>query len=175
MSIYKKLQECRVKLQGIELKKSGDNKFAKYKYFELGDFLPTVQSLFNAAGLCGVVSFDAELAKLTIFDFDSDQQIVITSPMAKAELKACHDIQNLGAVQTYQRRYLYQSALEIVEHDALDAVTGKEVDYSIAIKAAKTVEELKTAVEAIPEDQKQKYAAVKASVYRSLTATSKAE
>jgi hypothetical protein len=30
-------------------------------------------------------------------------------------------VQNLGAVQTYIRRYLWVAALEIVEHDALDS------------------------------------------------------
>jgi hypothetical protein len=44
--------------------------------------------------------------------------------MSKAELKGCHDVQNLGAVQTYLRRYLWTAAFEIVEHDALDATTG---------------------------------------------------
>jgi hypothetical protein len=41
--------------------------------------------------------------------------------MAKAELKGAHPIQNLGAVETYQRRYLWMTAMEIVEHDILDA------------------------------------------------------
>jgi hypothetical protein len=35
-------------------------------------------------------------------------------------------VQNIGAVETYQRRYLWVAALEIVEHDALDATTGKD-------------------------------------------------
>ena len=38
----------------------------------------------------------------------------------------CHEVQNIGAVQTYQRRYLYTTALAIVESDALDATTAKE-------------------------------------------------
>ena len=46
--------------------------------------------------------------------------------MAKAELKGCHEIQNLGASETYLRRYLYVAAFEIVEHDALDATTGMD-------------------------------------------------
>jgi hypothetical protein len=41
--------------------------------------------------------------------------------MAEANLKGTHPIQNLGAVETYSRRYLYVTALEIVEHDALDS------------------------------------------------------
>jgi hypothetical protein len=41
--------------------------------------------------------------------------------MSSAALKGCHEVQNLGAVQTYLRRYLWVAALEIVEHDALDS------------------------------------------------------
>jgi hypothetical protein len=48
--------------------------------------------------------------------------------MSTAALKGCHEVQNLGAVQTYLRRYLWVAALEIVEHDALDATTGKKGD-----------------------------------------------
>jgi hypothetical protein len=44
--------------------------------------------------------------------------------MGSANLKGCHEVQNIVAVETYQRRYLYVTALAIVEHDALDAVTG---------------------------------------------------
>jgi hypothetical protein len=58
---------------------------------------------------------------LTLTDIDDGTQIIITSPMSKAELKGAHPIQNLGAVETYQRRYLWMTAMEIVEHDALDS------------------------------------------------------
>jgi len=121
MSVHKKLMESRVALQGIELTKSGHNKFAGYKYFELGDFLPHIQTIFNKIGLCGVVSYNTEYATLCITDTDDGTVIVITSPMAEAHLKGTHPIQNLGAVETYQRRYLWMTALEIVEHDILDA------------------------------------------------------
>lgn len=121
MSVHKKLMEARVKLQGIKLKKSGQNKFAGYSYFELGDFLPEIQQIFHDIGLCGVVSYDIEYARLCITDVQDGTSIVITSPMAEANLKGTHPIQNLGAVETYQRRYLWMTAMEIVEHDILDA------------------------------------------------------
>ena len=35
--------------------------------------------------------------------------------------KGCHEVQNLGAVQTYLKRYLYQNCFEIVEADQLNA------------------------------------------------------
>ena len=131
MSVHKKLNEARIALQGEKLNKSGNNKFAGYTYFELGDFLPTINRIFNNIGLCGVVSFGEELATLTITDVDDNSSVVITSPMKEANLKGCHPIQNLGAVETYTRRYLWVTALEIVEHDVLDATTGKDAKNNV--------------------------------------------
>ncbi len=124
MSVHKKLMEARITLQNTELKKSGLNKFAGYKYFELGDFLPQAQRIMQAVGLCGVVSFSDGVATLTITDIDDKESITITSPMGSASLKGCHEVQNIGAVETYQRRYLWVTAFEIVEHDVLDATTN---------------------------------------------------
>jgi hypothetical protein len=128
--VYAKLQKARMMLQAAPIKKSGHNKFAGYQYFELGDFLPTINEIFNELGLCSVISFDKELATLRVIDTDNGGAITFTSPMADAHLKGCHPIQNMGATQTYSRRYLYVSALEIVEHDALDATTGSEAPKS---------------------------------------------
>lgn len=129
MSVHEKLMKARIELQKRKLSKSGHNKFAGYKYFELGDFLPTVQEIFFELGLSGVISYDKDTAVLRIQDFKdkSDagfREILITSPMSTAALKGCHEVQNLGAVQTYIRRYLWVTAMEIVEHDALDSTTG---------------------------------------------------
>ena len=121
MSVHKKLMQARVKLQATEMKKSGLNKFAGYSYFELGDFIPHIQTIFQDVGLCGVVSFDATQATLCITDVDDGTCIVVTSPMAEANLKGAHPIQNLGAVESYQRRYLWMTAMEIVEHDIIDS------------------------------------------------------
>ena len=126
MSVYKKLMEARVKLQATKISKTGQNKFAGYSYMQLEDFLPATQEIFAKIGLCGIVSFAHDLATLTITDTEDGTVALITSPMASAALKGAHDIQNLGAVQTYLRRYLWVTAMEIVEHDALDATLGAE-------------------------------------------------
>ena len=126
MSVHKKLMQARVKLQSIEMRKSGLNKFAGYSYFELGDFIPHVQIIFNDLGLCGVVTFSTEYAQLCITDVDDGTVIVITSPMAEANLKGAHPIQNLGAVLSYQRRYLWMAALELVEGDPIDSAPPVE-------------------------------------------------
>jgi len=128
--VYAKLQKARMALQGTPLKKSGHNKFAGYQYFELGDFLPSINEIFDVLKLCSVISFDKDLATLRIIDTEAGGCITFTSPMAEANLKGCHPIQNLGAVETYSRRYLYVTALEIVEHDALDATTGQDAPRS---------------------------------------------
>lgn len=120
MSVHKKLMEARIKLQSIKMKKSGINKFAGYDYFELSDFIPHVQKIFYELGLCGVVSYERDMAKLTITDTETSTEIIITSPMEPAILKGCHPIQNLGAVETYQRRYLWVTAMEILENDIVD-------------------------------------------------------
>jgi SpoU rRNA methylase family enzyme len=149
MNVYQKLMAARVNLQSTALNKSGHNKFAGYKYFELGDFLPTVQNIFSELGLCGVVSYDTELAKLTITD--GTDSIVITSPMGSAALKGCHEVQNIGAVETYQRRYLWVTAMEIVEHDVLDAVTG--TDTGNAVKKPEAVTPNAGALDGFSKDE----------------------
>jgi hypothetical protein len=146
MGVHKKLMDARIHLQHAPLKKSGHNKFAGYSYFELGDFLPTINSIFYKIGLCGVVSFDKELATLTITDTDDGSEIKLTSPMAEANLKGCHPIQNLGAVETYTRRYLWVSAMEIVEHDALDSSAPLKDDKVV-------ITPTQGAMDSIPEDE----------------------
>ena len=126
MSIFKKLQEARIMLQNTKLQKSGHNKFAGYYYFELGDFLPAIQLICHNMGICGYVTFYTDIAILTLVDTEDGSQVEFKSPMSSAALKGCHDVQNLGAVQTYLRRYLWVNAFEIVEHDALEPLTGKE-------------------------------------------------
>jgi hypothetical protein len=125
MNIYQKLQEARCRLQELSLKKSGKNNFAGYSYYELGDILPPINNINRDLGLCTHVTFNNEFAILNIINSDDGKILEFTSPMSKASLKGAHDIQNLGAVETYQRRYLYMSAYEIVEHDAVDSSKGK--------------------------------------------------
>ena len=122
MSVFKKLAQARVDLQSVEMKKSGHNKFAGYNYFQLDDFLPHINNVFNKHGLCDVISIGAEYSAITIHDADSDNVIVFGTHMAEAPLKGALPIQQLGSQHTYIRRYLYMLALNIVEHDSIDAV-----------------------------------------------------
>lgn len=149
MSVHEKLMKARLTLQATKLEKTGHNKFAGYKYFELGDFLPVVQKIFYDLKLSGYVSYLPDVAVLTITDMEDNSQLFINSPMATAALKGAHDIQNLGAVQTYLRRYLWVTAMEIVEHDILDASLGAEPKAKPVVKTP--VGDLKPKVHTVME------------------------
>ena len=127
MSIYKKIQIVKQKLLEANLKKSGENRFAGFKYYELGDFTPQIINLCNEVGLFTKVTFDNEKATLIIINSDKpDQKEEYTSPMRNLELKGCNQIQALGGVETYSRRYLYISAFDIIENDMFDSQSGTQ-------------------------------------------------
>jgi hypothetical protein len=149
MNVYQKLNDARHKFHSTELKKSGHNKFAGYKYFELGDFIVPALSIFDEVGLTSVISFGKESADMRIINTDKpEEMIVIESPMSEANLKGCHPVQNLGAVQTYIRRYLWVAALEIVEHDALDSSKPVE-DKKVVITPAQGI------ADSLPPEERQ--------------------
>ena len=139
MTVYKKLQEARYRLVNTQLNKSGKNKFAGFEYFELGDFIPQVHKIFNEVGLCGVVSF-ADVAVLTVYDTDDATWVSFQTPIVNAENAKGQAIQSLGATHTYLRRYLWLLALEIVEHDAVDAVAQEEPKVKAKPVESKPVE-----------------------------------
>ncbi len=127
MNIYGKLAKMKCEFQEKPLRKTGHNKFAGFKYFKLEDIMPIINALMDKHGLCGVISFDKEYATLTVINVDEPTEtIVVTSPMADANTKNSTPIQALGSTQTYLRRYLYLTLLDIVEDDELDATIGKE-------------------------------------------------
>ena len=131
-NIYQKLMEVRTNFHKLELKKSGHNKFANFKYFELGDFLVPATKLLNEIGLCPIITFTEELAKMTLVNTDNPgETIEFTSPMRDLELKGANSMQSLGGVETYQTRYLYIQLLNIVESDSFDRVSGTDDNKEI--------------------------------------------
>ena len=138
MNIYHKLNNARKEFHQLKLTKSGHNKFAGYKYFELADFLIPAMDVLAKHDLCAVVSFSQDIATLKLVDTGLSESFEITSPMGSAALKGCHEVQNIGAVETYQRRYLWVALLEIVQHDALDSITGSKQGEPVERKGQPT-------------------------------------
>ena len=126
MTVFRKLQAARLGLLESGIKKSGKNSFHGWSYYELGDFIPTVHKLFDAVGLCGVVTFGLDVATLTVYDSEDGKSIQFSTPIVHAENNKAQAIQNLGSTHTYLRRYLWLLAMEIVEADAVDALPQEE-------------------------------------------------
>jgi hypothetical protein len=132
-NVYQKLLEARVLFMEEDVKKSGKNMKMSYKYFELQDIVPVATPIFQKVGLLPVVTFSNDEAAMTIFNVDNPGDfIVFTSPMKEIEPiisnktggEVTNAIQRLGSVETYQRRYLYMIALDIVESDSIEPMTG---------------------------------------------------
>ena len=127
MNIYEKIQLVKEELLKSELKKSGENKFAGFKYYELKDFVPTIIELCNKHKLFTGISFTRDEAILKIVNTEKIEEVLeYTSPMEELELKGCNKVQALGGTETYQRRYLYMSAFDIVESDMFDSQSGTD-------------------------------------------------
>lgn len=125
MNIFEKIQAVRVELRHTKLKMSGKNKFANYEYMELDDFLPTLNELMFKYKITAIASFTREKATLTAIDCEKpEDRYTIESPFGTADLKGCHEVQCIGAVETYQRRYLYQAMFDIAESDGLNKSQG---------------------------------------------------
>ena len=132
-NVFQKLLEARVLFMEEDVKKSGKNMKMSYKYFELQDIVPVALPIFQKLGLLPVVTFGNDEAVMTIINVDNPGDfIVFTSPMREIEPiistktggEVTNAIQRLGSVETYQRRYLYMIALDIVESDSIEPQTG---------------------------------------------------
>lgn len=144
MTVFEKLNEARLRFQNAGVKKSGQNKFAGYTYYELADILPFINHIANELKFCCVVNFTPELATLDFCDMEGDGRITFKSPMSTASLKGCHEVQNLGAVETYIKRYLYQNCFEIVENDVLDETMNPADNSEIEMLIKKIKDNMST-------------------------------
>lgn len=137
MTVYRKLQAARLELVNSGIKKTGLNTYGGWKYYELGDFIPTVHKIFDAVGLCGVVSF-GDTATLTVHDTEDGSSVQFSTPIVYAENNKGQPIQVLGSTHTYLRRYLWLLAMEIVEADSVDA--EKQEDKKQPVKIPATIQ-----------------------------------
>lgn len=164
MSIYAKLAKARIDLQSINISKSGLNKFAGFKYFELQDLMPHINKVMHDNGLCGMVSFGHDgMAELLIREHQGEGAVAFFSPTADATVKGATPIQCLGSMHTYLRRYLWMLALEIVEHDAIDAQPAEQPtnQHETKLKAAKTLPELVSVWQTVPKAMQKQLTPVK--------------
>lgn len=122
-NIYVKLVEARVRFQESKIEKTGNNSFAKYKYFQLDDFIPAIDKINKELGLCTIFNLTDNEATLTMVNVDNPSEVIVfNAPSEKVEIKGATSVQNLGGEITYLKRYLYQNAYEITEPDLVEGV-----------------------------------------------------
>lgn len=120
-SIYEKLAEMRVELQSKKLVKTGKNTYSKYEYYELSDFLPSCNSIAAAHKTLFKFAINENMASLILINLEElEDTIEFSIPTANVSIQGATAMQNIGAVTTYARRYLYMIAMEISEDDNLD-------------------------------------------------------
>lgn len=156
----------RVKLQNAKLKKSGKNKFAGFDYFELADFLPKLNELMQEEGVNDLFTIEDGKATLTLIKANEktggEEEQVYSMPFILfetpvnlkqdgktgeiREVKSMQDIQYLGALNTYYKRYLYLNAFGITDGDVIDAMDNQQEQKKTSKKATpnqiKKVQEL---------------------------------
>lgn len=137
MNIFEKIQKAKDTILKSNLKKSGENKFAGFKYYELADILPTIIQVCEEMKLFTSISFSSDVALLEIVNIEEPtEKVQYCSPMKELSLKGCNEIQALGGVETYQRRYLYMAAFDIIENDMFDKTSGDDKEISKTIESA---------------------------------------
>lgn len=129
LNVYGKLAVARGRFLNAPLKKSGINRYADFKYFELEDIVPVAIDIFTELGLVLLENITYEESKATLVNVDNPSEVIEFNTPAKdpniEDGTKMSAIQGLGAYVTYQRRYLYMLVLDIVEADPVDSTIGK--------------------------------------------------
>lgn len=140
--------KIRVDLQNSKLKKSGKNKFAGFDYFELSDFLPRLNELMLQEGINDNFKITNDTATLVLIKGEEKQEytipfVIFDTPLTYKKDKSgnylkdkngeyiqvpsMQDIQYLGALNTYYKRYLYLNAFGITDGEIIDSMDNNEL------------------------------------------------
>lgn len=141
MTLNESIIKIRVELQNAKLKKSGRNKFVGFDYFELADFLPKLNELMLSEGLNDRFYIKDDLATLEIqkgseINTYTMPFVMFETPTNRKEdkdtgeiyeAKSMQDIQYLGALNTYYKRYLYLNAFGITDGEIIEGMNNDEM------------------------------------------------
>ena len=155
ISLNESIIKIRVKLQSSNLKKSGKNDFARFEYFELADFLPKLNELMEEENINDIFTINENVAKLTLIKGEERQEYTLPfyrfeTPLNfkkdkngnfmkdgngnYLEVKSMQDIQYLGALNTYYKRYLYLNAFGITDGEVIDRMNNEDLGRNQDVK-----------------------------------------
>lgn len=131
-SLNESIIKIRVELQKSKLKKSGKNKYAGFDYYELKDFLPRLNELLLQENVNDKFSIENDEVILTLMKGEEKQEykmpfVLFETPSNKNGSKSMQDIQYLGALNTYYKRYLYLNAFGITDGEVIDSMDNSQV------------------------------------------------
>ncbi len=157
-SLNESIIAIRVELQKSNIKKTGKNDFAGFNYFELSDFLPKLNELMLNEGINDLFTIETDIneqsvAKLTLIKGEEKQEykmpfIRFDTPVnikkdkdtgEIREVKSMQDIQYLGALNTYYKRYLYLNAFGITDRDVIDHMNNDELVNKVQLASEKQI------------------------------------
>lgn len=148
MNVWAKLLAVRSEFYEVGTKKSGKNLHAEFMYFELEDIVPIAEPLFKKYGLLLVPSFTDGNATARIVNVDNAEEhidfvipLIFISEPGKFRM---NEVQGVGAVVTYYRRYLYMVVLDLVESDGFDNQNNKKISEETPAPAPKPIKPVTT-------------------------------
>ena len=141
-NIFMKLNDVRLKFMQAPINKSGKNKFAGFKYYELNDIIPTALQLLSDEKLCFVVSFEENQANGLLIDAESEKTVMFTTALTELDVRAkgMNSAQARGAIETYARRRLWSSLLELTDGEVVDNISVGDKNVQETNKVADTKE-----------------------------------
>lgn len=159
----------RVKLQNAKLKKSGKNKFAGFEYFELADFLPKLNELMLEEEMNDRFYIKGDLAVLELIKGEEYNEysmpfVLFETPLNWKEnkvtgeveqVKSMQDIQYLGALNTYYKRYLYLNAFGITDGEVIDSMNNEELGSTPKTERKASAGQI-TVLEKLSDEDKEK-------------------
>lgn len=136
LNLNESIIKIRVKLQNSKIKKSGKNKFAGFEYYELGDFLPKLNELMLEENINDLFTIENDEVKLVLMKGEEKQEYkmpfrIFETPLTKDGKQSMQDIQYLGALNTYYKRYLYLNAFGITDGEVIDTMNSEEIKNPI--------------------------------------------
>ena len=122
-NVFERLQDVRVDLQKMNIKKDAENNFTKFNYYTLNAILPPINELCQKHRITYTTKFTKEEVTLTLYNQDDlNDTVVFGMPFVMSELKSAPRIQCLGASVSYITRYLMISVFGIAESDFYDSL-----------------------------------------------------
>ena len=140
LTLRQKLARIRVEFSKSNIKKSGENKYAGFKYFELCDIVPRALELFEKYDVTLDFNMSDESVTGTLYDNLKDVSPIVFSFPKKGiddpKAMRMNAVQAMGSEITYYRRYLYNVVLDIVENDSIDCQDNTQKNSKKAQKTS---------------------------------------